>query len=509
MSASASVTTATHRLGMPGGSPASASRCTQKTFFGQYTGRPARQPSRQTSTVPACGPSKRAPVRRGRPRRLRRNRHRPRRRSGRAGTCSTGTPTTSGVRHRLLPARHSSPKKAKPLVRLTERETAAYCVLRGIDYLVDECPMAVGNKHLAYKAALNDIERDSPGAKYDFYFRFLDQAASRFETTLDTDTDQILLAPCTRAASRRTTRSAPSAPRPSATPRRSRLFDGRHPRRAPHPEGGQPMSRSGPLIAGEPVLLIDRKKRRYLIDLKEGGEFHSHSGVLPHDELIGVGRGRPTSLQSGDGCVHRHPTDHHRLCLPKMPRGAQVVYPKDIGPIIIQADIFPGAVFESGLGSGALSTGMLRAEPTSSGMNSATTSSSTPATPSGGSSGQRLLSAIEPKFGTCIKASRKPNWTGSCLIFLEPWQVVPHAERHCVEVDPLGVHAEQSGVPAPRSARGKPFPHGRNGGGTPSGLVRERDGGSSRPPDGRAHRVLDPRPPTGRARLRVVCCWPS
>ena len=46
------------------------------------------------------------------------------------------------------------------------------------------------------------------------------------------------------------------------------------------------MSRSGPLIAGEPVLLIDRKKRRYLIDLAEGGEFHSHSGVLPHDELI-------------------------------------------------------------------------------------------------------------------------------------------------------------------------------------------------------------------------------
>lgn len=80
----------------------------------------------------------------------------------------------------LLPARAGFPKKAKPLVRLTERETAAYCLLRGIDYLVDECPMAVGNKHLSYKAALNDIERDSPGAKHDFYFRFLDQAAARF-----------------------------------------------------------------------------------------------------------------------------------------------------------------------------------------------------------------------------------------------------------------------------------------------------------------------------------------
>ena len=49
------------------------------------------------------------------------------------------------------------------MVRLTERETAAWCVVRGIDYLVDECPMAAGNKHLGYKAALNAIEAESPG----------------------------------------------------------------------------------------------------------------------------------------------------------------------------------------------------------------------------------------------------------------------------------------------------------------------------------------------------------
>ena len=82
----------------------------------------------------------------------------------------------------VLPERHGFPRKVKPLVRLTERDTAAYCLLRGIDYLVDECPMAVGNKHLSYKAALNDIEHDSPGAKHAFYFRFLDHAAARFST---------------------------------------------------------------------------------------------------------------------------------------------------------------------------------------------------------------------------------------------------------------------------------------------------------------------------------------
>lgn len=77
----------------------------------------------------------------------------------------------------VLPARDGFPKKAKPLVRLTERETAAWCVVRGIDYLVDECPMAVGNKHLGYKEALNAIEAQSPGSKAAFYLGFLDRMA--------------------------------------------------------------------------------------------------------------------------------------------------------------------------------------------------------------------------------------------------------------------------------------------------------------------------------------------
>ncbi len=80
----------------------------------------------------------------------------------------------------LLPARDGFPRKVKPLVRLGERETAAYCVLRGIDYIVEECPMAEGNRHLRYKEALNAIEAGSPGTKHAFYFEFLDKAADRF-----------------------------------------------------------------------------------------------------------------------------------------------------------------------------------------------------------------------------------------------------------------------------------------------------------------------------------------
>jgi uncharacterized protein (TIGR00269 family) len=81
----------------------------------------------------------------------------------------------------VLPAGPGFVKKVKPLVRLGEREMAAYCVLTGIDYIVEECPMAVGNKHIGYKEALNGIEEQSPGAKAAFYFEFLDKAAHRFE----------------------------------------------------------------------------------------------------------------------------------------------------------------------------------------------------------------------------------------------------------------------------------------------------------------------------------------
>jgi uncharacterized protein (TIGR00269 family) len=80
----------------------------------------------------------------------------------------------------VLPASDGFVKKVKPLVRLTERETAAYCVVSGIDYLVDECPMAAGNKHLGYKEALNAIEEQSPGSKNAFYFGFLARAADKF-----------------------------------------------------------------------------------------------------------------------------------------------------------------------------------------------------------------------------------------------------------------------------------------------------------------------------------------
>jgi len=86
-----------------------------------------------------------------------------------------------GRQEPVLQAGGGFPRKVKPLIRLSEREMAAYCVVEGIDYIIDECPMAVGNRHIAYKEALNSIEARSPGAKYDFYHGFLSRAAALFQ----------------------------------------------------------------------------------------------------------------------------------------------------------------------------------------------------------------------------------------------------------------------------------------------------------------------------------------
>lgn len=81
----------------------------------------------------------------------------------------------------LLPATGKNQvRKAKPLYRLSEREMAAYCVVRGIDYIVEECPLVSGNTGLELKEALNVLERHSPGLKAQFLLGFLDKQADKF-----------------------------------------------------------------------------------------------------------------------------------------------------------------------------------------------------------------------------------------------------------------------------------------------------------------------------------------
>ena len=128
-----------------------------------------------------------------------------------------------------------------------------------------------------------------------------------------------------------------------------------------------PPARSRTLIEGERVLLVDRKDRRYLVTLHKGRSFQSHAGVIEHDSIIGRSEGEELEARQKDGRV----TNSARYLVLRptladvvigMPRGAQVIYPKDLGAILMAADIFPGArVLEAGVGSGALSMAMLRA----------------------------------------------------------------------------------------------------------------------------------------------------
>jgi uncharacterized protein (TIGR00269 family) len=99
-----------------------------------------------------------------------------------------------GRQHPVLPAAPGFARKVKPLIRLSERELAAYCVLTNIDYIVEECPMAGGNRHLGYKNALNEIEERSPGTKAAFVFGFLERAHERFTGELGDARDD--LRPC-------------------------------------------------------------------------------------------------------------------------------------------------------------------------------------------------------------------------------------------------------------------------------------------------------------------------
>ncbi|OBS03007.1 MAG: tRNA (adenine-N1)-methyltransferase [Mycobacterium sp.] len=120
------------------------------------------------------------------------------------------------------------------------------------------------------------------------------------------------------------------------------------------------MSATGPFTVGERVQLTDAKGRHYTITLTPGAEFHTHRGRIAHDALIGLEQGSVVKSSNGALFLVLRPllVDY----VMSMPRGPQVIYPKDAAQIIHEGDIFPGArVLEAGAGSGALTLSLLRA----------------------------------------------------------------------------------------------------------------------------------------------------
>jgi tRNA (adenine57-N1/adenine58-N1)-methyltransferase len=117
---------------------------------------------------------------------------------------------------------------------------------------------------------------------------------------------------------------------------------------------------SGPFQPGDRVQLTDPKGRRHTVLLEPGAQFHTHRGALAHDDLIGLPEGSVVASASGTQYLALRPLLADYVM--SMPRGAQVVYPKDAAQILMWGDIFPGArVLEAGAGSGALTCSLLRA----------------------------------------------------------------------------------------------------------------------------------------------------
>lgn len=118
--------------------------------------------------------------------------------------------------------------------------------------------------------------------------------------------------------------------------------------------------RRGPFRPGDRVQLTDPRGRLHTITLEPGGTFHTHRGHLRHDDLIGAPDGTVVTHTSGVPYLALRPLLPDYVL--SMPRGAQVVYPKDAGQVVTMGDVFPGArVVEAGVGSGALSLSLLRA----------------------------------------------------------------------------------------------------------------------------------------------------
>ncbi|MFQ5543696.1 MAG: tRNA (adenine-N1)-methyltransferase [Nitrospiria bacterium] len=187
-----------------------------------------------------------------------------------------------------------------------------------------------------------------------------------------------------------------------------------------------------PLVPGDPLHLVNKKGKIYRITLKTEGTFQFSGETIAHDEIIGQEDGTEIALSRGTRFFIYRPTlaqyTNH------MPRGAQVLYPKDLAIILMWADVYPGAtVVEAGIGSGALTLPLLQAV---------------------GEKGQVVAYEIREDFATCalknLKAYLTPEMVEERLSFHqqdiydgiiesdvdriildlpEPHRVVPHAVK--------------------------------------------------------------------------------
>ena len=325
----------------------------------------------------------------------------------------------------VLPARRRLPAKVKPLVRLTERETAAWCIVRGIDYQVEECPMAAGNKHLGYKAALNALEARSPGTKAAFYLGFLERMAPLLAGRSRAAVDGLAAVRRLRRADDRRgrARSAGSSRRRRRTSRcRSRL-----------------LSTSGAVGAGERAA---SRRRAGAAARRQAAALPRHARRrrrVPQPRRLRAPRRRSSASRRAPSCARRKGAEYTVLrptledFVLEMPRGAQVIYPKDLAPICMLADIGPGraGVRDRRRVGRAVDDDAALAAPTIVGYelreDFANRARSQRAR---ASSARTALERYRRRAARQLRGHRRRDgpFDRVVLDLPEPWQVVPHAE---------------------------------------------------------------------------------
>lgn len=172
--------------------------------------------------------------------------------------------------------------------------------------------------------------------------------------------------------------------------------------------------------------MVDPKGRRYLVTLRAGANFHTHSGIVAHDDVVGVAEGSTVPSTTGRSFVVVRPTLSDVVL--KMPRGAQVIYPKDLGAILVAADIGPGMrVLEAGVGSGALSMALLRAGATVTGYEVRADFAAGARANVEAFLGPDVAYKVEDR--DVYEGIEELGFDRIVLDLPEPWRVVPHAEK--------------------------------------------------------------------------------
>jgi tRNA (adenine57-N1/adenine58-N1)-methyltransferase len=191
---------------------------------------------------------------------------------------------------------------------------------------------------------------------------------------------------------------------------------------------------TGLLDAGEAALLVDAKGRRYLVTLDPAAEYHSHTGFIPHADIIGRPEGVQVATTRGQKFRVYRPTMNDYVL--QMKRGAQVIYPKDLAAILMMADIYPGSrVLETGIGSGAMSMALLRAGAIVTGYELREDFAARAMKNVRGFLGDSVLARFDVHLADAYEAidltsparAEAPMFDRFVLDLPEPWRVIAHA----------------------------------------------------------------------------------